>query len=420
MNTGREAAMAVLRANDRGGYTVPTARLYPFQWNWDSAFVALGWATFDEPRAWREIERLFEGQWADGMLPHIVFHAASDDYFPGPDVWGVTHQPATSGITQPPVVASAVFRLWRAARDAGLAEARTAALYPKLLALHRWWAAARDPQGSGLVAILHPWESGMDNSPAWDLPLARVPAAPVTTIRRRDTGHVAADMRPRDEDYARYVALVDLYRGENWRPEALWRNAPFRVADIGTNAILHRAELDLLALAGRFGAPAERAEIEARLNRARRAIAALWDAGRGLYCCYDTLAAAPIAASTSAGFLPLFSGLPGPQQAARMARQIERWRDKAGAAVPSCDPYDARFEARRYWRGPVWAVVNFMIADGLAVSGIAPLAASIKDDTGRLIETGGFAEYFDPGSGAGAGGGTFSWTAAIALAWAQA
>ena len=48
MATRSEQARAVLRANDRGGYCVPTARLYPFQWNWDSAFVALGFQTFDE------------------------------------------------------------------------------------------------------------------------------------------------------------------------------------------------------------------------------------------------------------------------------------------------------------------------------------------------------------------------------------
>ena len=68
---------------------MPTARLYPFQWNWDSAFVAMGWATFDEARAWQEIAWLLKGQWDDGMIPHIVFHAPSEDYFPGPAVWGV-------------------------------------------------------------------------------------------------------------------------------------------------------------------------------------------------------------------------------------------------------------------------------------------------------------------------------------------
>ena len=28
-------AVAILRENDRGAYTVPTKGLYPFQWNWD-------------------------------------------------------------------------------------------------------------------------------------------------------------------------------------------------------------------------------------------------------------------------------------------------------------------------------------------------------------------------------------------------
>ncbi|MGH7156102.1 MAG: MGH1-like glycoside hydrolase domain-containing protein, partial [Acetobacteraceae bacterium] len=112
-----ERAREVLRRNDRGGYTVPTDRLYPFQWNWDSGFVAMGWATFDESRAFREIERLFEGQWEDGLVPQIVFHVPSDDYFPGPEVWGVKRTPPTSGITQPPILATAVRRMYDAAHD---------------------------------------------------------------------------------------------------------------------------------------------------------------------------------------------------------------------------------------------------------------------------------------------------------------
>ena len=58
---GRVAARETLRANDRGGYTVPNGHIYPFQWNWDSAFVSLGFADFDTDRAWREVETLFLG-----------------------------------------------------------------------------------------------------------------------------------------------------------------------------------------------------------------------------------------------------------------------------------------------------------------------------------------------------------------------
>src|SRR5690606_32049307 len=63
-----QEARRILAVNDRGGYTVPTDRLYPFQWNWDSAFVAMGFALYDVDRAYRELERLAEGQWADGMI----------------------------------------------------------------------------------------------------------------------------------------------------------------------------------------------------------------------------------------------------------------------------------------------------------------------------------------------------------------
>ena len=169
----RERARATLRDNDRGGYCVPTAQLYPFQWNWDSAFTAMGWATFDEPRAWQENSSLLLGQWEEGLIPQIVFHQPSADYFPGPEVWQTRHTPPTSGITQPPVLATAARRLFDNARDRALAEARMAEIFPRLIRNHRWWEAARDPGHNGVVATLHPWETGMDNSPTWDAALAR-------------------------------------------------------------------------------------------------------------------------------------------------------------------------------------------------------------------------------------------------------
>src|SRR5690606_21224937 len=81
-----DLAVEVLKENDWGTYTVPTKGLYPFQWNWDSCFTAIGQAHFDESRAWTEIETLFEHQWPDGMVPHIIFHKHDDGYFPGAEV----------------------------------------------------------------------------------------------------------------------------------------------------------------------------------------------------------------------------------------------------------------------------------------------------------------------------------------------
>jgi Trehalase len=410
-----EQARAILRGNDRGGYAVPTARLYPFQWNWDSAFVAMGWGRFDEPRAWQEILSLLKGQWEDGMLPQIVFHAPSNDYFPGPEVWGITRNPPTSGITQPPVLATAVRVMLEGARDTVLAESMATSLYPHLLRNHAWWQDARDPDRSGLVATLHPWETGMDNSPAWDAALARVSTDTVTPIQRRDTHHVDPSARPRGEEYQRFIHLVDTFRAVGWNAGAMLAVSPFRVADIGTNAILLRAERDLLTLAKRFGGASDEAAIAARIALKEAALPKLWNDQIGGFASFDLIAAAPIPVATSAGFLPLFAHCATPGQIATLAAMIEQWARLTPHQVPSTDPAHPSFEPLRYWRGPIWAVVNWMVADGLDWAAHRPLAERIRDDTVGLIAESGFSEYFDPTNGVGVGGADFSWTAAIYL-----
>ena len=55
-----QKAVEILTKNDRGGFTVPTSKLYPHQWNWDSAFTALGISTYNKTRAWQELIFLFK------------------------------------------------------------------------------------------------------------------------------------------------------------------------------------------------------------------------------------------------------------------------------------------------------------------------------------------------------------------------
>jgi neutral trehalase len=373
----------------------------------------MGFATFDIDRALTELECLVQGQWADGMIPHIVFHAPADSYFPGPDVWGTHHSIATSGITQPPVFAIALAQIARKAP--ATFNAQIEHLMRAAESYHRWFHAARDPNATGLVATLHNWETGRDNSPEWDEPFAHVPETTVTQIRRKDTGHVDQSMRPSDQDYRRYIHLVDAYRAAHWKPEAMWAIAPFKVADIGTNSILLAAEEALAGLAEQRPGVLDTAEIKTRAERLRQGLTSLWSDELDWFVSRDLITGAPIKVRTSAGLLPLLSNVASPAQCGAMMQRLQSHLDNVVVGIASTLPGEPKFESRRYWRGPVWAIMNWLIVQGCDVSGETAMAAQLRKATLRLIEQHGFGEYFDPLTGESLGGDRFSWTAAILL-----
>jgi len=94
---------------------------------------------------------------------------------------------------------------------------------------------------------------------------------------------------------------------------------------------------------------------------------------------------------------------------------LNRQSQNCNYLVASHDPLDPNFDAKRYWRGPVWLIVNYMIANGLHAAGQTGIANRIDADSLRLIETSGFAEYYDPLTGEPCGGDQFTWTAAMVI-----
>jgi hypothetical protein len=427
----RASARTVLDENWRAGYTLPSARLYPFQWNWDSGFIALGLGLYRPQRAIEEIRSMFKGLWANGMLPHIVFHKSDANYFPGPDVWkteraaGAPATVPTSGITQPPVFAFVVERLaslplgttpeWRDFERE---------IYPRLLAFHRYLYTQRDPHREGLVYIQHPWESGTDNSPIWDDILRSIDlgVTPAVAGRRRDIHNVDPSHRPTNADYQRYLHLVDLFVHYNYDDAAIAAGSPFLVQDVLFNSLLARSNVALIALANRLGE--DSAEIESWNAKARAAFRdKLWDAETGFYYAYDLRNERPIRIRTCSGLMPLFAGLCTTAQAGTLAGHMiksftrnEKWRLCASTAVDH-----AAFDPRKYWRGPVWLNTNWMLVHGLSRYGHVALAERVKRDSLELYDKVGPYEYFDPrpeseaGEAGGLGADRFSWSAALAL-----
>lgn len=409
-----DQAKAVMRRNDRGTYTVPTHGLYPFQWNWDSALSALGFSHFDEPRAWIEIQTLLAHQWDDGMVPHIIFHQHDDGYFPGPEVWGTGRPVPTSGITQPPVAGYAARRIFDRAQDKALAAEKARALLPKIHAWHQWFFANRDPQGTGLVAIIHPWESGRDNSVDWDAAFERVPTEGVQPFTRRDTSHANPAHRPTDEQYKRYIWLVQKFRSLGWDNTLLHDASPFQIVDPGFNAILIRSCADLAELADSLGETQIASQSRATAEKAVAAMETLWSDRLGQYVCQDRALGALVDSPSIGGILAAFAPIPK-DRAKAISDRIEVLARSCNYLVPSHDPTAPEFDALRYWRGPIWLIVNYMISDGLEIAGQTAVAERINADCLRLIEKSGFAEYYGPIRAEPCGGDAFTWTAAMVI-----
>ncbi len=419
-------AQSILRSNDRGGYTIPTAGLYPFQWNWDASICALGWASFDVDRALREFEALFSAVWTTppqrGLLGSIVFHQHADTYFPGPDQWGTLgiRTPASSSISQPPLHATllrAVAQRAQGGEGSPQHTARVRALLSPLVAHHHWWYRDRDPEQTGLVINVHPWETGMDNSPAWDAALAQVPAA-TRPYTRKDLGHIDPAMRPKQSDYDRYVTLMDMQRTSEFDSTRILQATPYAMNDIGIVSILHRATLDLIALCEAFDDTEAVPALRASVARTEAAIAGLWSAPLQQFVSVDAKVHRRVDVPTHAGLLPLYGRLAGPHASALLA-SIEAWLTETPYAMPSTRSSHAAFEPKRYWRGPIWLHMNWMIAEGCQHYGRQDLHDRIHASTRQLIETEGYREYYDPLTGKGLGGTAFSWAAATALFWLQ-
>jgi len=411
-------AMAVLRANDAGSWTKPSAHQYPHQWNWDSALVSLGWALVDWQRAVREIESLLHAQWISGMLPHIRYDPAHlKGYFPGPDRWPNAdrhHAPEipTSGISNPPVLVTAVRRVAERAPDAVSRHALLSRTFP---ALERWLnylARERQLDGCPLISVVHPWETGWDNSPRWDH-LQAAGLKPRQPFTRRDTEYVGAEHRPEDRDYDAYLALIELLDGADYDVRRYREVSPFVVYDVFFDACWYRAATDLNAIAESLGArpPFERAELDefAAAFQERH-----WDAELNSYFDYDVVAGRRIVVPTPAGIAATLSGLIPRGRAERM------WTSYTGSSLDlrpvwTLAPKHPAFDPVCYWRGPVWVHLNWLIALGLATVGLDDEASALERHTIGLVEESGFSEHYSPVDGLGGGAPRFSWPAALVL-----
>ena len=425
----KHKAIEILNNNWKNGYTIPSENLYPFQWFWDSGFIAIGYAHFNINKAKTEINTLLNAQWKNGFIPHIIFHEKSETYFPGPEFHKANLHPLanknfpSTGMTQPPVTGFILEKILEITTDKVDILNFIKKNIDKIYNNHAYFYNHRDPKNEGLAYIYHNWESGTDNSPIWD-DIWETLDAPEIEFNRKDINVVNASERPSNKDYYNYLHLINIAKKYNYNDVEIAKHSPFLVQDPLFNAMLIKSNQALINLYKKIG------NNQPKINQLKqwqsKSISSfnskLFDNELNAYVHYDLRNEKPIRYISSSSFAPIFAGIPSKEQVEKLVNtMLSKFDGDNLYLCASFDPTHKKYNPIKYWRGPVWVNLNWMLYYGLKDYGYTKLAKRIKLDTLKLVEKVGFYEYFDARKASykneakGCGGNNFSWTAALII-----
>ncbi|GAA4893829.1 hypothetical protein GCM10025789_08790 [Tessaracoccus lubricantis] len=342
---------------------VPSKIGYVGLWQWDAYFMAIGLRHGDVDLAAEQLRIALAYPSPDGQLPDVVHEegilASSDDLPPG-DLENLRRMGSPSlahsrvPLTKPPLTALAVQLLAEQAGPGVVDE-----FLDTILAAQEWWYSASAPAGN--PAYLHPYSSGLDDSPIFD--------------------HEAILVSP---DLTSYLVLADhLLAG--WLEER--------------------------------GRHPDAARCRARAEASVERLAASWDDSRGFFPSIGEHGD-PVASETIVSLIPvLVEGLPERLLDGVLAAIRDPRRFATTHPLPTVAVRDADFSPTAMWRGPVWVNTNWLVATGLRARGQVAEAERIERATLALVAEHGPNEYFRPDTGAKPPRATtvFGWSAALTV-----
>lgn len=421
-----ENAVSVLKANDYGTHTVPSKNMYPHAWLWDSAFISIGLRHLSPQRAATEISTILDGQWQNGMIANMRFARNSLDRF----VWASKRSPRahntihTSGISQPPVLAEAI-KLVSESLDSRERQKFIESTLGRVVLFHEWIYSERNPNSSGLFAAVHPWESGMENTPPWMEHMKSLEwgidgrilkkLGSIAHGFRRDTQHTPAHQRANQEEAALFFTSAVKLRNVRYDSERLKNSYPLHVEDIALNSIFVRNNQVLNELADEYHIPLSD-NLRENMETTRLSLESLWDENDKLYYSRDAVTKKLIKIPTISSLLPLYTDSSKKERLKGLSIHLQN-AETFGLpfGAPTVPANSAYYRPKNYWSAPTWVNTNWLLINGLRRNGFEGIAKRMSEKTLRMVSIGGMHEYFDAKTAEGLGAKDFSWTAALTL-----
>jgi hypothetical protein len=336
-------------------------------WLWDSCFHAIAWSRLGDPRGVEELESVLSVQLPNGFVPHMGYQT---DPKASLALW---HSPGRSDITQPPMYGHALRVL--AARGFAVAHMyRGATAGLDYLLEHR-----RDPD-SGLIRVLHPWETGCDDSPRWD----GWKAEPFNERR----------WNKKKRELARSIRLRD---------GAAWANPGFDVASAGFSALVAFNAREL-------GEITSNEDLLSKASALAQAIDGHWLDSRRTW--RDVCLAGPRSTCAVRTLDALFGVLVSQKRNyldRAFAEIFDRrafWRPYGPSGTAADEP---SYDPGAYWRGDSWPQELYLVMVAAQRQARQPEAARLAERLVLGCIGSGYAERWNPETGAGLGATPQGW-----------
>ena len=327
----------------------PSKLHYVGVWQWDAFFHALAYRHVEMPLAKDQIRIMLDHQREDGMIPDAIHDEGT--------VTHLTH-PIEADVTKPPLLAWAAWKLYEIDGDREFLDE----IYEPVVRWNNWWFDYNDTDRNGLCEYLHPFSSGLDDSPLWD------------------------------------------------------DGVPVEAPDLNTYLCLQQEALSRMAAA--IGLDTEARQWAERADAmAQRMHQLMWDPKAGLFWATRAPERTRINVRTPFNLFPLLTGRMPPEVAARLIAHLTDERSFwPRYPVPTVALDDPKYQSQIMWRGPTWVNVNYLLIEGLARAGFTDLARELRRRSlDMMLGDKDIYEYYEPetGNGPPKAASTFGWSSAL-------
>lgn len=324
----------------------PSKIHYVGVWQWDQFFHALAYRHVDMRLAEDQIRIVLDHQRADGMLPDAVH-----------DEGLVTHLtfPVEADVTKPPLVAWTVLKLFEISKHYDFLEE----VYEALVRWHGWWER-NNSADNGLCYYQHPFSSGLDDSPLWDMGM------------------------------------------------------PVIAPDLNTYLCIQKESL--AKIADKIGYPDEAARFrDDAVKMTQAMIDHMWDERYGMFMAKLNGETIPVV--TPFSLLPLWTGKLPEALTQRLLNHLTDPKTFWTAyPLPTVSIADPKFDPMQMWRGPTWVNINYLFVEALNRVGQHDLARQLRRKTLDLVMMHkDIYEYYNPltGERPPKAAPIFGWTSAV-------